>query len=74
MHHHRFPPSPDSPSPAAGTTFSPTGFVWVPLPLPPGTPPALVLLSLWIYHVAFEQACAVARPSWVERDVLAVWN
>jgi hypothetical protein len=74
MHHHRFQPSLIGPSGSAGAPFSPAAFVWIPAPVPCGTPMELVLLHLWIYHLAFVQAQAVARPSWVERDLLAVWN
>jgi hypothetical protein len=27
-----------------------------------------------LYQWAFERAQAVVEPSWIERDVLAVWN
>jgi hypothetical protein len=28
----------------------------------------------WVYQQAWEQARAVLRPSWTERDLLGVWN
>jgi hypothetical protein len=31
-------------------------------------------LSLALYHQAFQEAQAIARPSLIERDLIGVWN
>jgi hypothetical protein len=36
--------------------------------------PQQLLAIQMLYQMAFEQAQAVARPSLLERDLLAVWN
>lgn len=35
---------------------------------------AMSAAQQWLYQKAFEEAQAVARPSILERDLLAVWN
>ncbi len=40
----------------------------------PCSAPDLWAMQQMIYRMAFEQAQAVARPSLLERDLLAVWN
>jgi len=62
----------DRPEPLPGGASDRTRDEWQ--TVAPGTPPALALLYVCAYHLAFEHARAVARPSWVERDLLAVWN
>jgi hypothetical protein len=54
------------------------------LPLPPAPAPAPGSFVLWplagpaavqhLYQLAFERAQAVARPSVLQRDLLAAWN
>jgi hypothetical protein len=61
---------PQPPSPV----LAPHAFVLCPLVLPPGQSLEQLLWRQWIYQRAFEQAQAVARPSLLERDLLAVWN
>ncbi len=59
-------------SPVAATRQSAGGFMVCPVPLQ-----ASAAEQSWqqqIYQMAFEQAQAVVRPSWLERDVLGVWN
>lgn len=58
---------PQPPDPAVSLT----SFVWLPLAF---MPPQLWQAQQWLYQMAFEQARAVARPSLLERDLLAVWN
>jgi hypothetical protein len=51
---------------------SANGFMMCPLPLNPSS--ADRSWQQQVYQMAFEQAQAVVRPSWIERDVLGVWN
>ncbi len=57
---------------SAGAAVSLGAFVWVPVALVPATGFSAVQQS--IYRAAFAEAHAVCRPSWLERDVLGVWN
>jgi hypothetical protein len=52
----------------------PGHFVMCPLAGLPGQSPQLWCLQQWLYQQAFLLAQAVARPSILERDLLAVWN
>jgi hypothetical protein len=49
-------------------------FVLVPVFCVPLAPPGLPPWQEPLYRWALEQARAVARPSLLERDLLAVWN
>jgi hypothetical protein len=44
------------------------------LPVPAGLSAEQRAWQQWVYQKAFEEAQAVARPSILERDLLAVWN
>jgi hypothetical protein len=57
-----------------GNEFNATNFVWCPMSGLPGGAAAAPDARQALYQWAFEQAQAVARPSWVERDPLGVWN
>jgi hypothetical protein len=52
----------------------PAAFAMCPLSMMPGASAAQWLAVQQIYRAAFEQAQAVARPSILERDLLAMWN
>jgi hypothetical protein len=43
-------------------------------PIPLAVCPADRLVQQQIYQLALEQAQAVVRPSWLERDPLGHWN
>jgi hypothetical protein len=76
MHRHRFLgeveyyriPKPPPPQPA------PTSLVVCPLFLIQGQSLQQCLWQQQLYRIALEQAQAVAQPSLLERDLLAVWN
>jgi hypothetical protein len=76
MHRQRFAREPyvirlpQPPSPG----IAPHAFVLCPLVLLPGESLEQWLWRQSVYQRAFEQAQAVARPSLLERDLLAVWN
>ena len=53
---------------------SPGGFFLCPLTCLPAVPDAARLQQQALYEWAYQQACAVLRPSILERDLLAVWN
>jgi len=55
-------PRPPAPEP------SPTAFICCPVPV------VVFPWQLALYQWAFEQAREVAKPSLLERDLLAVWN
>ncbi len=55
-------------------TMVPAAFAMCPLSMMPGASAAQWLAVQQIYRAAFEQAQAVARPSILERDLLAMWN
>jgi hypothetical protein len=60
--------------PAPSAAPVPAAFVVCPLVLVSNTN---ILHQLWqeaVYRLAYEQAQAAARPSILERDLLAVWN
>jgi len=61
-------PQPPAPVP------TPAGFMFCPLALLQGLTLAQHAMQMAIYQVALQQAQAVARPSILERDLLAVWN
>lgn len=61
---------PDPPVPA----ITPAGFILFPMAFLPALSAEQQVIQLWIYQRAFEEAQAVARPSILERDLLAVWN
>jgi hypothetical protein len=64
-------PLPRPPAPA----IAPTAFVLIsPLVCTPGVAAPPLAVQQWLYQFALEQAQAVARPSLLERDLLAVWN
>ena len=76
MHHHRFRDQMDTPELPLSSqpVHMPGAFVVCPLPLQQALSLEQRLYQIAIYQLAFEQARAAARPSWVERDVLAAWN
>jgi hypothetical protein len=51
----------------APASFAPQAFLVCPAA-------GLSPVQQWLYQKAFEEAQAVARPSILERDLLAVWN
>jgi hypothetical protein len=55
-------------------TVNAAAFCLYPLVLPPDACPQQFFALQMLYKMAFEQAQAVARPSILERDLLAVWN
>lgn len=61
-------PQPPTPTPVPGS------FVLCPVVLCQGFLAAQLPWQWQVYHLAFEQAQAVARPSLPERDLLGVWN
>jgi hypothetical protein len=64
-------PLPRPPAPA----LLPSAFVMIcPAACFPGVTVAHAAAQRWVYQYALEQAQAVARPSLLERDLLAVWN
>jgi hypothetical protein len=54
--------------------MTPGAFMLCPLVLMQGFSFPQQLCQWSIYQFAYEQAQAVARPSILERDLLAVWN
>jgi hypothetical protein len=76
IHHHRFRDqlaTNHSPNPAA-MPVGVTALVVCPLALMQWHSPAHQMWQNALYQMAFEQAMAANRPSWPERDLLAVWN
>jgi hypothetical protein len=74
MHRHRLAPGADYyrlPRPPAPAVAPAQFFAFPVACLPPGVSAAGLAP---IYQAAFEQAQAVARPSLLERDLLAAWN
>ncbi len=61
---------PRPPAPA----ITPSGFVMICLGCLPVQSPEQWCWQQWVYQQAFEKAQAVARPSLLERDLLAYWN
>lgn len=61
------------PRPAA-PEIRPGAFMLYPMSAVPGNSPEQWQWQEHLYRFAFEQAQAVARPSILERDLLAVWN
>ena len=61
---------PHPPAPA----ITPAGFMVCPVALLRGLTVAQQAWQWLVYQAALEQAQAVARPSLLERDLLAVWN
>jgi hypothetical protein len=61
---------PQPPAPAV----APGGFMLCPVGAFPGLTLEQWLWQQHVYRLAFEEAVAVARPSILERDLLAVWN
>ena len=61
-------PRPATPVPQPGS------FLCVPLSSLPYLTPEQQGAQEWLYHIALQEAQAVARPSILERDLLAVWN
>jgi len=74
MTHHRFAAALAEPTEPAAQAISMSGFVAVPLELLGQSPAAPASWQCQLYQMAFAQAQAVVQPSWIERDVLAVWN
>lgn len=58
----------------AGPIANTTGFVVFPLAGDRGWTGAPERWQQQVYQWAFEQAQAVNKPSWIERDLLGVWN
>jgi hypothetical protein len=54
--------------------ISPNAFVLCPFGCAPGVSAVAWLCQQAVYRWAFEEAQAVARPSILERDLLAAWN
>jgi hypothetical protein len=54
--------------------IAPHAFVLCPFGCAPGVNPVQWLCQQAVYRWAFEEAQAVARPSILERDLLAAWN
>jgi hypothetical protein len=54
--------------------IAPDAFVLCPVGCAPGADAVQWLCQQALYRWAFEQAQAVARPSILERDLLAAWN
>jgi hypothetical protein len=61
---------PQPPVPA----ITPANFVACPFALMQWFSPLERLCQSFLYQMAFEQAQADARPSLLERDLLAMWN
>jgi hypothetical protein len=61
---------PRSPEP----TLNPASFFACPLVLIQGLSIQQICWQSFIYQLAFTAAVERARPSWPERDILAVWN
>jgi len=61
-------PRPPAPS------IQPGSFVVCPLALLQGLTLAQLLHQWSVYQIAFAEAQAVAQPSLLDRDLLAVWN
>lgn len=61
-------PQPPAPEPQPGS------FVCVPVSCLPVISPEQRGVQFWLYQAALEEARSVARPSILERDLLAVWN
>lgn len=51
-----------------------SGFVAIPLVLLQSQSINMLVWQCQLYQWAYAQAQAVLAPSWLERDVLAVWN
>jgi hypothetical protein len=76
MHSHRFSDHFGQQRIAApqAQPFNPAAFCAWPLGLPAGAPAQAGCWQQRLYQLAFEEAQAVVRPSWLERDLLGVWN
>lgn len=64
-----FPAEPAGPRPGAAYPY-----VAFPLAVLHGLTTEAPAHCQWVYQQAWEQARAVVRPSWIERDLLGVWN
>jgi hypothetical protein len=62
--------TPQAPTPP----WTPSTFVFCPMPWVAPVTPEQWMMQQWVYQCAFEQAKAVVRPSILERDLLGVWN
>jgi len=74
--HRRFSIPPEPVAEPRPRTTNPQAYAFVAFPLAAcqGLMPEPPQAVQWIYRQAFEQAQAVLRPSWIERDPLGVWN